>query len=227
MRIPRFLSVLLALLPISALAQTQLATWSTFGVKTTQTNPLYSTNLDPTVDSAWWTIGPGLSPIGSTNYFGGSSYWSSSLNGALAQGDYLSVTIVPSGSNVLSLDSLIFRVNTPSAPLFHYALLSSATGFDAGSVLFTTSTEAVFPNFNISLSQIPELQSVSSQLELRLYAWKDEVDGVFTIQLSTGLGAAPLEITTTAIPEPATFALLFGLCAVGAAAWRRQRRSAE
>ncbi|MFA6288345.1 MAG: PEP-CTERM sorting domain-containing protein [Opitutaceae bacterium] len=142
---------------------------------------------------------------------------------AISGAKYITFTITPV-AGTLSFHSLSFDYNrdTTTTAKF-YGLYVSTVGFTAGSSIDTNSTAfssvTTFTNYSVVLSGIPSLQAVSGPVVFRLYFWGG-TDANAIIRLDN------ISLTTAAIPEPSTYALVASAGLFLLVLGRRQRRSA-
>lgn len=157
-----------------------------------------------------------------------------SLADAISLSQYLSFTITPTESlNVLSLGfDFAASNNTTSVDPYvgSWGVFSSLTGFTSGDILATNSVStpkstgltATWSSFSVDLSGVSSLQSVAvSPIEIRLYFWDNSATS--TTNLVVRFDEIALT-ATSAIPEPSTYAALFGVAALGLVLWRRRAR---
>lgn len=108
-------------------AQNLLLSWDIAG-KNSGTN----SNLAATVHSSLasggnMTLGTGLSTVNTDNSFRGTPFNQTSLSNAIANDQYLLLTLAP--TEAISITQLIFTISTATSGAFSYNLFSSATGF--------------------------------------------------------------------------------------------------
>lgn len=212
------------LLTFGTAAFGQLVAWEITGANAALTNPQPAGSLASHVAGGSLTIGSGVSASNTTDFFSANGFNTTSLVAAISGGDYLSFTITPAAGYALNISSVSFNSGVSSAVTnFNAALLSSATGFSPVGALhsysFATTTP---PTQSITLSGTAALQNVTGALEFRLYGWRDSA-GTSTFRLRT-LSGYDLVVTgsVTAIPEPATYAVLFGILVLAGAVIRRR-----
>lgn len=208
-------------------AYAQLAAWEVTGVNAAANNPLAATTVGANIASASATLGGGVSASSANDTFGASSFNTTSLGGALTDGDYLSFIITPAAAYTVSFTSWSYLGGLASATNFNVALFSSATGFTSPDALDTYVFSSASPSSrSITLSSIPALQGVTSATEFRLYGWRDAA-GTSTFRIRSNAGNDLTIAGTTAlapVPEPSTYAAILGGAALAGAAFIRRRR---
>jgi hypothetical protein len=207
-------------------ARAQLVAWNVNGVNANTTNPFLATTLGPNMASGTATHGSGVTASSAASTFGGSNFDTTSLANAISGNDFIAFIVTPNSgfSFSASLLSLTFGVST-AVTNFNVALMSSATGFTAGNQLWTFAFSTASPaTQSITLSGISGLQNLTSTTEFRIYGYRDTTGtSTFRIRDLTGDDAS-LSGSTTAIPEPSTYAVIVGALALAGAAWQRRRR---
>jgi len=221
----RYLFVTISLIASTTLSA-QLATWEVTGQNAAANNPLQATTLGSSISSASLSIGGGITASGSVDTFGGSAFNTTTLADAITGGDYISFTISPDSEYAISVSSIAFNSGVSTAVTnFNVALLSSITGFTSANSLLTynfSSTGA--PAQSITLSGVSLLQNVNNAIEFRLYGWRDSA-GTSTFRIRS-LSGNDLVIngSVTAVPEPSTYAAIFGAVALLGTLFIRRRR---
>lgn len=206
-------------------AQAQIVAWEISGSTSSTVNPEPADLLGAYLDSASLTLGSGLTSSATANTFGGSGFNSTSLASAIAANQYLSFTLTPSAGHAVSISSLSFLTGVSAAVSnFHGELLSSATGFASGNALHSYSfSSTTAPLQSITLSGHSALQNATSAIEFRIYGWRDTT-GTSTFRIRS-LSGNDLVIngSVSAVPEPSTYAVLFGALTLAAVVVRRRR----
>lgn len=203
----------------------QIVAWNVNGINSSTTNPFSATTLATGLSSATLTIGSGVTASSASSTFGGSDFNTTSLASAITGNDYLSFSITPSAGYSFSASSLSLTFGVATAVTnFNVALMSSATGFTSGSELWTFSFSTASPaTQSITLSGLSGLQGLSSATEFRLYGYRDG-SGTTTFRIRDLSGNdLSLSGSVSAIPEPSTYAAIFGAAALAAAIWSRRR----
>lgn len=216
---------LAALLLVGAASlNAQIVVWDVNGKTASANNPLAASTLDSRLLSATLTLGSGVTASGTSNTFGASGFDKTSLASAITAGDYLSFTVTPAGGSNFSLSSLsvLFGVAT-AVTNFNVALTSSASGFSAGNELWSLSFSSASPAAeSISVASFSNLQNSTTAIEFRLYGWRDTTGTTtFRIRDNSG-GDFSISGTTSAVPEPAAYAVLVGIAGLIVAVWRRR-----
>lgn len=155
-----------------------------------------------------------------------------SLTEALSTAHYLGFTVTPDTAlNVLSLD-FYFTVSNATTSVDPYTgywgVFTSETGWNEANLIQSgslsraksTGVGATWgPVSSVDLSGISALQNLSTAVEIRIYYW----DNSTTATSNLVVRFDDIALTAAAIPEPGTYAALFGVAALGLALWRRRR----
>lgn len=224
--LPKTLIVLLLAVAGNIECRAQLATWEITGSNASLTNPDPADALGSQIASARLGLGAGITASGAANTFGGSGFSSTSLASAIAANQYLSVTITPNSNQAISISSISFLTGLSTAfTYFHGELLSSRTGFSAGSSLYSYTTGTTTPSLqSATLSGFSALQNVNGPIEFRLYGWHDG-SGSTTFRFRSLSGSdVTISGSTSAVPEPGTYAVVIGVMSLAGAAYLRKRR---
>lgn len=175
-----------------------------------------------------WTLGG----VASNNTY-------SSHTGSLNTGEYYSVTITPNSGYLLSLTDLTFTVQRSGTGIRTYAVRS-----DAGSDNFSTNLPgSITSNTNLSVQSgnifywnfdatttaqtgstvslsAAAFQNKATSITLRFYGWNAEAaGGTFSIDNVVINGSV------SAIPEPSTYAAIFGALALAGVVVHRRRQA--
>lgn len=225
---PLIIALILPLsLALTPRAQAQLVAWEIGGTSAGTSNPLPAATLDAGVASAELTLGSGVTASSAADTFGGTGFNATSLAAAIAANQYLSITFTPAAGHTVSLASISLQTGVGSAVAdFHGALLSSATGFTSGDALYTYAFGTASASLQTAtLSGVGDLQDLAGATEFRLYGWRDSA-GTSTFRFRSLSGYdVTIQGTVSAVPEPATYAVLAGGAALAAVVARRRRRT--
>lgn len=192
----------------TARAQNLLLSWDIAG-KNSGTN----SNLAGTVQSALtsggnMTLGTGLSTVNTDNSFRGTPFNQTSLSNAIANNQYLQLTLTP--TEAISITQLVFTISTATSGAFSYNLFTSATGFAAANSLYQGTNNSVANTATtntVDLTGIPALQNINSELTFRVYGYRAGA-GTTTFGFANGVSTDDVGIYGQAIPEPSTYVLL-------------------
>lgn len=207
-------------------AQAQIVAWEISGTNAGASNPLAAATLASGLASANLALGSGVTASSAADTFGASGFNSTSLAAAIAANQYLSLTLTPAAGHALDLTSISLLTGVSTAVTdFHGALLSSATGFTAADALHTYAFgTASAPLQTATLSGETALQDLSTATEFRLYGWRDTTGtSTFRFRSLTGYDVS-ITGTVSAVPEPATSAMILGATALAVVAYRRRQR---
>ena len=167
------------------------------------------------------------------------------LADAIVEGDYLSFTVDVDPASELSLSSLVLQAGYTNEHSYKNkvltaSLLTSIDGFlssDLVSSIATADTSSVYDGtmtyqaWRIDLSA-PKFQNLSGRVEFRIYVHDDtdspnlihRFDDIILEGVVTGASKTD---ATVDIPEPDTYALLYGLLAMGHVLVRRRGPRAD
>jgi len=209
-------------------ARAQVVAWDVNGRNAAADSPFAATLLDSHWSGAALTLGGGVSASGTSNTFGGFGFDQTSLAGAMAAGDHLTLTLLPSPGTSFSLSSvtLLFGVGT-AVTNFNVALASDHTGFSVEDVLWSFSFGTASPPAQtIALSSFPAMADIASAIEFRLYGWRDTA-GTTTFRIRDNAGGdLSFAGVGAAIPEPSTYAAILGAAGLLLAIARRRKAPA-
>jgi hypothetical protein len=232
MNVRKILLPCLALFCASGLIESRaqiLLQWNTFGnagTETTEASTFNNTNLS----SSSLTLGAGVTAASNGNRFGGSGWFNagntnpSTLAEAIAGNDYIQFIVTPNSGASFTPSSFVFTWDrTATTGPSSVTLRSSADSFtsDLGSVTGMASG-AITTSRTITISGLTNLSSATT---FRLYGYAGTATtgtGGFDI----GTNTVNVQLNGTAIPEPSTYAALFGSLALAGAAWRRRKQRA-
>jgi hypothetical protein len=148
--------------------------------------------------------------------------------GVLADSTYFSFTLTPDAGKSISIDSISFdgAAGTAEPSDRQFYLLSDKTTYTSGNVLSSASTVTGSPllpyntttfdqNFSVTLSGNSAFQNITDSVTFRLY--------IATPTNSQNIGFDDITVNGSVIPEPGSYALLGGLCALTAVMIGRRR----
>lgn len=224
-------------LAVSFAQAAPIASWDTSGGDST--NGSLAGTPGANVASGVLDVGSGLDreTDGTLDGYGGDAAATDTLALAIGADDYLSVVITPEAGYNMSFDNVAFNWADDRPKNGTLSLLAdvtqSTTGlWDASDVLAEVETPDTGQDsqvaFNIDLSGVTGLQSVSSPVEFRLYYWGLERANPDNFAIGTlavngnDPAEADLVFNGTVVPEPTTM----GLLALGAVGVIRRRRRA-
>jgi hypothetical protein len=148
--------------------------------------------------------------------------------GVIADNTYFSFTLTPDAGKSITIDSISFDVAAgtagPSDRQFY--LFADKSGYLSGNVLSSASTVIGSPllpyntttfdqNFSITLSGNSAFQNITDSVTFRLY--------IATPNNSQNIGFDDITVNGSVIPEPGSYVLLGGLCALTAVVIGRRR----
>lgn len=161
------------------------------------------------------------------------------LVAAIAEGDYLSFTVDVDPGSELSLGALMLRAGYTNEHSYKNkvltaSLLTSIDGFRSSGLASSIATAdtsvydgtVTYQAWHIDLSAA-KFQNLSGRVEFRIYV-HDDTDSPNLIHrfddlILNGVVTGPIHADATVdIPEPATYALLYGLLAIGHVLARRR-----
>jgi hypothetical protein len=168
-----------------------------------------------------------------TGWSTGATTASDTFGGAIDLTDYYSFTITPSGGFSYSISSITFDAGRTATGPRQFVVRSSADGFSAnlsasesqanvsivGSNVFQF-TDNTSTTIYTGMSVAPGGSVVSTAVTYRIYSYNAESSaGGFRVDNVVISG------TVTAVPEPSTTTMLFGVIALAAIVVRRSRHA--
>lgn len=183
-------------------------------------------NLGTNVTGGILTRGTGATPVSVNDLFAAQGFAASlDLAGAISAQDYFSFSVNSNAGQPLNLTSLTYymtkqNANSPD----NFAVFTSVAGFTAGNQIGTFSNigNGGFGG-SLDLSTKAELQGVSGPIQVRIYAYGAATGGAENLYVGFGnqLGN-DLVLNGEVIPEPSTYALIFGGLALGVVLIKRR-----
>lgn len=141
---------------------------------------------------------------------------STSSSAALANDSYWSLTVTANPGETLDIGSVFYSVGKGgAADPRGYFIRSSVDGFtsDLAGATLTSGAQQAPQAFSVDVSGNPGYQGLSS-IEMRFYNFTPTPTGNSVDWRNVGLQA---------VPEPSSYATVFGLACAGVGFWRRRR----
>jgi len=162
-----------------------------------------------------------------------------SFGAALTNNNYIGFTITPAESTILSFETLSFSFGSSNATsgldyTVYWAVFAQVGGFSAGTPDESAAIQTgsfyiprqsgngaawVDPSPSIALGSAG-LANAALPTEFRIYFW----DSTATSHSSLTARFDNIQLTASAIPEPSTYAAMFGLVALGLVCRRRRSK---
>lgn len=172
-----------------------------------------------------FTRGAGLIVATVNNTWGGGGFSETSQSAAITAGDFLYFTIQAEAGSRLSFSELNMNLRRPVATYIWQYQIGAGAFTDIGSaVTVNQATDNTLGTAQapLDLASVAGLQLVTDTVTFRLVAWNATVP--MAIGRLTGDDLV-LSGTVSAVPEPASAAMLLGGLALGAVTMRRRRRA--
>ncbi|HLP25773.1 MAG TPA: PEP-CTERM sorting domain-containing protein [Acidobacteriota bacterium] len=213
---------------IAAFANGQIVSWD-FNTATGSEASANATTNNASLATSTLSRGGGISATALENSFNSTGFTNgaASLSAAVSNNDYITFSIAPQAGfqvSIATLDAVFRRTSTgPTSFQWQYSLDAFATaGTNIGDTIsFTSTVTNGVAQTQISLSGVTQLQSITGTAVFRLYAW-GATGGNFALGRQSGNDLA-IGGSISAVPEPSTYAALFGALALSGVAWRRRR----
>lgn len=184
------------------------------------------------------TLGAGVNPSAANNQYGfkvSNDNKQTTLAGAISSNHYMQFTATAASGYVFNVTSITIAGESGSTGAADIALMTSVDGFTVGKEIKSVSEKAGvtggfdsdasgFGAINLSGSQYENLSSIT----FRIYGWN--TSGTSGVTYIRNLSGSDLVINGTtavsAVPEPSTYALIFGAAMLGFCVYRRRTKQA-
>lgn len=207
------LIVILSILALTAVAQADLlAAWDINGVNAAAI-PVFTNTTSAvgiTSNSTVLSLGAGITPSGTANTFGGTTWSAADYAGAVSSNDYISWFLQADAGYSITVTNISFGFQRSATGPSNMVLQSSFDGFSANLFSSNGITGLSFsPDFGLSLAG-------SNSIEFRIYAFFGANPSTGLARHQNGVGNDISIEGTVAIPEPGTMALMgIGLLGLG------------
>ena len=207
------LSFVVELLALATHAQTLVA--YDFNNQTTPTATLTASTLASHVTAGLFSVSDG--GFTSTNFTTATPPNSPAVSdsgswNAASPTKYFAFTITPDSGYALSITNISFDYRQTGSGALNYQVdIGASTNLASGAFTQDSTWRSVSSSITLS--------ALTVGTEVRVYGFNGGT-AAFSIDRVTIAG------TTTAIPEPSTYAAIFGAAALAAAAWHRRRQRA-
>jgi hypothetical protein len=182
---------------------------------------VFDGNVSMTDPSGDLSRGSGIAGASRSDGFSSNGFSTSTTDfaGALSDGDFYSFSVAPSSGFMMNLSSLDLNFDTSSTAPHNWGLFSSVDGFSSSIDTFTASDSGASHNLDLSDSSF---NTLTSSVEFRIVGHGASSGGGTAAFIGSGSDIV-LNGVTSAIPEPSTYALIFGGLALGVVVWKRRR----
>lgn len=186
-----------------------------------ETADFFGTNISSTGSSGSLNRGSGLVGASSTGGFS-SNNWSTSgvsnLSDALGAGDYYSFSIGPEVGFSIDLSGIDINFETTGSGPDSFGLFSSLDGFASSVDTFSLDGSSATLNLDVSGSAF---DTITSTVEFRIAGFGATGSTGAARFIGSGNDIV-ISGLTSAIPEPSTYALIFGGLALALVVWKRR-----
>jgi hypothetical protein len=233
-----FTAAVISCFAFTASAQ-NIASWEISGVDLNDGSydssfTLNAQNKDTNLTTAELTLGSGVNSSTSNNQYGfkvGGGNEQTTLSGAITNAHYIEFKFVVAGGYEFNLSSINFKGESSASGADNVAFMSDVDGFTSGNEIsalsgmsgstggFDTDSSG-FGAGTISLAAA-KYQNLSA-ITFRLYGWNTSSGSGVTYLRNLSGDDVVLNGVITVIPEPNTYALLAGFCALGFVMVRRR-----
>ena len=183
---------------------------------------VFDTNISMTDPSGDLSRGSGIVGASRNDGFSSSGFSTSTTDfaGAIAAGDFYTFTVTPSSGFSMDLSSLDINFDTSGTGPHDWGLFSSVDSFSSSIDTFTASDSGASHSLDLSGSSF---NTLTASVEFRLVGHGASSGTGSAAFLGSGSDIV-LNGMTSAIPEPSTYALIFGALALGVVVWKRRRK---
>ena len=219
--------VFVAFVPFASAQIVTVAAWDFAGYTGTGTAAATTTDSNYTVSSLTATNLTSQHQGNDSDIFGWGNW---NETNSIDTGEYLEFSVTPDVGVVTtysSLDMYWVRESGSSGGPRRYQIYVSDDGFVSSAI--AESKQATIGNsatdglLSWDLSKVDVLENVSTTLTFRIYGWRSGGD-----YGGMGLNAGDdLILQGEVVPEPSTYALIFGCVALGIAIFRKRAKRAE
>ena len=210
-------------------AQVTLLDWSfsgTSGDQVTDTADTFGTNISNTGPSGVLSRGSGINAATNNGRFNANSWTQPDIASALANNDYFTFSVAPNSGFSMTLTSIVFDMQRSTTGPTSFTLFSSVDGFTIGNDEGTLALPGETNN-DLTFNLGSEFENLTGSVEFRFYGYGN---GASQTTGSAGFEGPGVDLellgTTAVVPEPSTYALIFGGVALGFVVWRKKRKTA-
>lgn len=219
--------LLLGLFVATTAAQAQLVVFNFTGTSPGQNTPWTSTStLASGITLTGWTLGNVTGNV-ANNRFTATS-WDSTTNGtfstASAGGDYITFSITPTSGNQLNLSgaTITYTLQNSANGPDYYSVRSSIDSFgsdlSASSAALNQGGTNTPSSTSLTLPSSVAYTGLTNTVEFRIYGWGAGVgSGTMSVNAWSMTGSV------SAVPEPATYAVILGGVVLAGTLWQRRR----
>lgn len=209
-----------------ASANAQLITWNTFGNAGTETSETSASN-SVYLTSSDLILGSGLPGASNANRFGSNNWFDtgntgagSTLAEAIAGNNYIQFTVTPLSGSAFTPTSFVFNWERSGTGPGSVTLRSSADSYSSDLGSLTGLSASLTTGNSITITGLTNLTTATT---FRLYGYGATATSG-TGGFDTSSNAVNVQLNGTAIPEPSTYAAIFGAVVLGGAVWHRRRQ---
>jgi hypothetical protein len=181
---------------------------------------IFGSNISTSSPSGELTRGAGIAASSRAGGFSAAGFSSSTTDfaGALAADDFFTFSVAPDSGFSINLSSLDINFDTSATGPQNWGLFSSVDGFTSAIDTFTADVDGASHNLSIGDASYDTL---TSSVEFRLVGHGASSGSGTAAFVGSGADIV-LNGITSAIPEPSTYALIFGGFALGVVMLKRR-----